>query len=197
MENSVRPDPHTDHSKHHHRTVSSFEAKANRHRSTTDKIADVITKRAGSMSFLFLNLLWFGIWITINSGVTGITPFDPFPFGFLTMVVSLEAIFLAIIVLISQNRASKISDLREETDLQINKISEEEITKIIELQVMLLEKQGVDLSQDEDLKEMLKPMDTMRIERSLEKQAGENEVSLHGELRHVMAKRPTLPHLKK
>lgn len=171
MENSVRPDPHDDHSKHHHRMVKSFEANANHKRNFWDKIADLLTTKFGSMAFLILNLTWFSIWITFNSGILGNTPFDPFPFGLLTMIVSLEAIFLAIIVLISQNRASKIMDLREETDLQINKIAEEEITKVMELQVMLLEKQGFDLSKDEDLKEMLKETDISRIERTLERLA--------------------------
>ena len=101
-----------------------------------------------------------------------IQPFDPFPFGLLTMIVSLEAIFLAIIVLISQNRAAKIDDLRAETDLQINTITEEEITKVMELQVLLLKKNGIDVSHDPELMQMLEPTDLDRIEKSLEEQIG-------------------------
>src|SRR5688572_11852637 len=80
------------------KVVQSFEAKANASRTLSEKTADIITARLGSMLFLFLNAVWFFIWIVINAGfVPLIPPFDPFPFGLLTMIVSLEAIFLAII----------------------------------------------------------------------------------------------------
>src|SRR5258706_16450649 len=93
----------------------SFEVKANAKRTFAEKLADTMTARFGSMTFLAINAIWFGSWIVINTGlIPFVTLFDPFPFGLLTMVVSLEAIFLAIIVLISQNRAAKIDDLREE-----------------------------------------------------------------------------------
>ena len=88
------------------------------------------------------------------------------------MTVSLEAIFLAITVLISQNRAAKIDDLRDEIDLQINTISEEEITKMIELQLLLLKKNGIDVSKDPELEQMLEPMDTEKIEESLKREIG-------------------------
>lgn len=154
------------------RAIESFEAKANANRSFSEKIADTITARFGSMSFLIINASWFFAWIIINTGLVPVIPrFDPFPFGLLTMIVSLEAIFLAIIVLISQNRAAKIDDLREEVDLQVNTIAEEEITKIIELQVLLLKKNGIDVSNDKEIKQMLEPTDTNKIEKLLEKQS--------------------------
>jgi uncharacterized membrane protein len=115
-------------------------------------------------------MIWFAIWITWNLGlIPGLQPFDPFPFGLLTMVVSLEAIGLAIIVLISQNRASRIDDLREEIDLQINTVAEEEVTKIIQLQLKLLESNGVSVD-DPELKRMLNPLSSAEIERSLERE---------------------------
>jgi uncharacterized membrane protein len=151
--------------------IQSFEAKANSNRTSLEKLADFMTARFGSMPFLIANFIWFFVWIVINTGlVPVIPPFDPFPFGLLTMIVSLEAIFLAIIVLISQNRAARTDDLREEIDLQINTIAEREITKIIELQTLLLKKSGIDISQDLELQEMLKPVDTDKIEHTLEKQ---------------------------
>lgn len=159
--------------KNRQRAIKSFEAKANEDRTISEKIADVLTARLGSMAFLIANAIWFSAWILINTGtIPGIPAFDPFPFGLLTMIVSLEAIFLAIIVLISQNRASKIDDLREETDLQINTIAEEEITKIIQLQVLLLKRNGIDVSGDTELQHMLKPTDTGRIEKVLKKDLG-------------------------
>jgi len=153
------------------RVIKSFEAKANSNRSLAERTADFITDRFGSMTFLGINLAWFFIWIIVNIGlIPGIESFDPFPFGLLTMVVSLEAIFLSIVVLISQNRAARIDDLREEIDLQINTIAEEEITKMMELQVVLLKKQGIDVSGDQELKQMLEPTDKTAIEKALQKQ---------------------------
>lgn len=79
---------------------------------------------------------------------------------------------MAIIVLISQNRAAKIDDLREEIDLHINTIAEKQITKKIELLVHLLKKNGTDVSKDLELQQMLEPTDKEKIERSLKNQIG-------------------------
>lgn len=151
--------------------IKNFEAQANSNRSTAEKIADIMTAKFGSMAYLTFNAVWFLIWVLINTGVLPIVkPFDPYPFGLLTTIVSLEAIFLAIIVLISQNRAAKIDDIRDEIDLQITTIAEEEITKMMELQIMTLEKLGIDVSGDKELRQMLEPTDVMKIEKTLENQ---------------------------
>lgn len=155
------------------RVIKSFEAKAKSNRKLVERIADYMTARFGSMTFLAINAAWFLIWIILNVGlIPGINPFDSFPFGLLTMVVSLEAICLAIVVLLSQNRAARIDDLRAEMELQISTIAEEEITKMMELQVMLLKKHGIDMSNDQELQQMLEPTDTATIEKALEKQVG-------------------------
>lgn len=152
------------------RAIKSFKAKADAKRSPTAKFADFLTAKFGSVLFLTLNLIWFVIWIVINTGMTSIEPFDPFPFGLLTMIVSLEAIALAIIVLISQNREARVSELREEIELQLNTIAEGEVTKIINLMAVLLEKQGVKIDDDPELKKMLKPIDSAEIIRRLEEE---------------------------
>jgi uncharacterized membrane protein len=115
-----------------------------------DKVADAITSFSGSMLFVYLHALIFGLWIVLNSAVGqnwfSFLPhnFDPFPFGLLTMAVSLEAIFLATFVLISQNRQSERADLRAELDYQVNVHSEKEIeaiqTKLEEIIVKLNKK---------------------------------------------------------
>jgi uncharacterized membrane protein len=101
-------------------------------RSTTvEKIADVIAEFSGSIQFLVLNALWFTIWIVWN--VTPRVPhFDPYPFGFLTMVVSLEAIFLSIFVLVSQNRQAAKDRLRADAEYEVNLKAELEITHLLE-----------------------------------------------------------------
>ena len=149
----------------------SIKAGADSRRTNSERIADWMTSRFGSMTFLLINALLFLAWILVNTGqIKEISPFDPFPFSLLTTIVSLEAIILAIFVLISQNRNSKIDDLREETHLQINLISEKEVTKIMKMLAILLEKNSVDLSQDPELKKLLKPISEEEIEKKLEKE---------------------------
>lgn len=152
-------------------TIRSFKAKANEKRSVSDKVADLLTASFGTVIFLVLNAVFFVVWISWNTGlVPGLTPIDPFPFGLLTMVVSLEAIFLAIIVLISQNREARVAELREEVELYINTYAENEITKVMYLLTLLLEKNGIDLSKDADVQAMLENVDSEVIEAELEKQ---------------------------
>ena len=88
----------------------------------TQTLSDVITRFSGSMLFVFLHVVWFGVWIVLNLALPH--PFDPFPFGLLTLVVSLEAIFLSTFVLISQNQQSAASDQRNEQDFQTNVYAE-------------------------------------------------------------------------
>jgi len=149
----------------------SIKAKADAKRTVVERTADWMTLNLGSATFLLLNIFVFLFWILVNTGqIESIPPFDPFPFSLLTTIVSLEAIVLAIFVLISQNRTVKIDDLREETHLQINLIAEREITKLMKMLAILLEKEGVDLSQDPELKELLKPISEEEIEKRLEKE---------------------------
>jgi uncharacterized membrane protein len=86
-----------------------------------DRVADKITSFAGSMPFIYLHVIWFAAWIIAN--VAGWN-FDPFPFGLLTLVVSLEAIFLSTFVMLSQNREAARSDIRAEIDFETNVLSE-------------------------------------------------------------------------
>ena len=119
----------------------SFEAQALRSRSLLTQLSDDLTSFFGSTLVVILHIFWFAVWILINTGhVANITPFDPFPFGLLTMVVSLEAIFLSIFILVSQNRQSYISSLREEVHMRVNLIAEEEITKILEILTFMMKR---------------------------------------------------------
>ena len=91
----------TTHDSHVAEAPALAEHSARRAASATLRLADTITAFSGSMRFVALHVIWFGAWILLNLTVLD---FDPFPFGLLTMVVSLEAIFLSTFVLISQNR---------------------------------------------------------------------------------------------
>jgi uncharacterized membrane protein len=153
--------------------VKSFAAKLNQQRTGEEKVADFFTKFFGSLTFALIHLAWFIIWIVWNMGWINLKPFDPYPFGLLTMIVSLEAIFLAILVLVSQNREAKIDRLRAEVDLQINLTAEQEITKILSLLKVLLERSGVGVKDDPELERMLKQIDAWEIEKKLEKDLGQ------------------------
>lgn len=86
-----------------------------------DRVADRVTSFAGSLNFVYMHTVWFGVWILLNVGLLGgALVFDEFPFGLLTMVVSLEAIFLSTFVMVSQNRQAERSDIRAQLDFETN-----------------------------------------------------------------------------
>jgi uncharacterized membrane protein len=94
-------------------------------RRTQDKVADAVTTFAGSLQFVYLHSIWFGIWIVLNIGLIGAAvEFDKFPFGLLTMIVSLEAIFLSTFVMVSQNRQALRTEVRSQLDFEANLRSE-------------------------------------------------------------------------
>ncbi|MFD8811132.1 DUF1003 domain-containing protein [Streptomyces sp. NPDC059627] len=96
-----------------------------RMRGTQDRIADAVTAFSGTMTFVYLHALWFAVWIVFNEGVFGDgAVWDPFPFGLLTMIVSLEAIFLSTFVMVSQNRQAARENVRADLDFETNVRSE-------------------------------------------------------------------------
>ncbi|HEX6057885.1 MAG TPA: DUF1003 domain-containing protein, partial [Gemmatimonadaceae bacterium] len=101
------------------RAFKAMKAQKAADRTTTERLADLLTELASSTPFLIFHVLWFATWIAWNLGAFGLPPFDPYPFGFLTLVVSLEAIFLSIFVLLGQRREGAIAELREEVTLAV------------------------------------------------------------------------------
>jgi uncharacterized membrane protein len=109
-----------------------------------DAWADSITAFAGSMRFVRLHITWFALWIAVNVGLLGITrEFDPYPFGLLTLVVSLEAIFLSTFVLITQNRQAEASEIRSDLDYRTNVIAERENDVIMRVLQRIAEQNGI------------------------------------------------------
>jgi uncharacterized membrane protein len=116
--------------------VSQAQRQVTEARTRQGRIADAITTFSGSMAFVYIHAVWFGLWIGLNLGlihVPRLSEFDPFPFGLLTLIVSLEAIFLSTFVLISQNRLAQASERRAELDLQVNLLAEQKATKVLEM----------------------------------------------------------------
>lgn len=149
------------------RAFGAIKAQQAAHRTRLQIAADTLNDVASSTPFLFAHVLWFAGWILFNTGALGFAPFDPYPFGFLTLVVSLEAIFLSIFVLMSQKRESAIAELREELALQVNLRIEEEVTKTLQLVSGLYTRLGHVVGEDPDLHEMLEPLDVKLIEAGL------------------------------
>lgn len=94
--------------------------------------------------FVYLHIVWFSLWFLLNTGRFGVRAFDPFPYGLLTMVVSLEAIFLATFVLLSQNRLSVEAEHRADLALQIGLLSEHELTRVLQMFDAVQQKLGIE-----------------------------------------------------
>ena len=123
--------------------IAEMERKAQLNRTTGDRFAEQITRFCGSMLFVWVHIVWFVAWVLLNT-VSPLTKFDPFPFNFLTLAVSLEAIFLSTFILISENTRSRIDERRNHLDLQINLLAEQENTKMLELLHQIALKVGID-----------------------------------------------------
>lgn len=149
--------------------AQKFKSKLAIERRWTDKIADFLTKQFGTVWFLVWNAVFFFGWIEWNLGLLGLPIFDPFPFGLLTMIVSLEAIALAIIVLISQNRQSKVADMRQHVDFEIDVRAEEEITKVLQMLHHLHDHLGIS-KKDRELRRMEQHTDVEQIRRDIERE---------------------------
>ena len=150
-----------------HQARQSLAAHHAAQRSKIERAADALTRAAASTPFLVFHVVWFAGWILANTGALGIRPFDPFPFGLLTLIVSLEAIFLSIFVLMAQSRESTVAELREEVSLQVVLRMEEEVTKTLQLVAGLYTRLGQQVGEDPELRDMLGPLDADEIERDL------------------------------
>jgi uncharacterized membrane protein len=156
------------------RAFRAIKAEHAAHRTRMDMFSETLTRVASSTPFLVLHAVGFALWIMWNTGyVPEATVFDPYPFGMLTMVVSLEAIFLSIFVLMTQNKESAIAELREELTLQVNLRMEEEVTKTLHLVAGLYTRLGHTLARDPELEKMLEPLDPQEMERDLTEQIRE------------------------
>jgi len=139
-------------------------------RSPMEVLADRMIGVASATPFLIIHAIIFIAWLYWNSPISGLPKFDPYPYGMLTLVVSLEAIFLSIFVLMTQSRESRIGELREELTLQVNLRMEEEITKTLHLVAGLYSRLNLQLAEDPELRAMLEPLDPKKMEADLAEQ---------------------------
>jgi uncharacterized membrane protein len=149
------------------KAIAQLEKAAEAHRGRADRIADLITRFVGSMLFVYLHVLWFALWIIGN---TFLLPsswrVDPFPYTFLTFVVSLEAIFLSTFILISQNHQERLGQQRSHLDLQINLLSEQENSKMLQMLESIQQRLGIDV--DPDARRLEEPTEAKKIAEEIE-----------------------------
>jgi uncharacterized membrane protein len=126
------------------RLVEMLERSERKRRTVVESAIDRLAWWAGQPSFALLHVAWFAAWIAYNSLTP--RPFDPYPFTFLTMVVSLEAILLASFVLAAQNRMTREADRRAQLDLQLDMLSEQELTALLRSLDALARHNGLDLT---------------------------------------------------
>lgn len=136
--------------------ICELEKKALARRSFAARFGDAIAVQAGRPWFILLHAAWFGVWIALNVGVRAKSGFDPFPFPLLTMLVSLESIFLSLFILMSQNRSGLQADQRNHLDLQINLLAEDENTKILQMLQALCEYHKLPIGRDPEVDAMMK-----------------------------------------
>jgi uncharacterized membrane protein len=142
---------------HNVEEISRIEQRDRIAKSRSDRVADLITAFSGSMLYVYLHVIWFAAWIVLNLGWFGGGPFDPFPFGLLTMIVSLEAIFLSTFVLISQNRQALHADRRQKVNMEVDIIAEQEITKLMQMVSEIRDALSIKHVEDPEVQAMERP----------------------------------------
>ena len=147
--------------------VARMEREVLARRGISDRVVDAISAFCGTTVFVWVHVIWFAGWIIANTA-PHLRHFDPFPFQFLTLVVSLEAILLSTFILISQNRQGLIAERRNHLDLQINLLAEQESTKTLILLARIARKLGVDECDSPDLRCLEEEVQPERLASQIE-----------------------------
>jgi uncharacterized membrane protein len=135
-------------------------------RTTTASALDAIARMAGSTTFIATHAAWFAGWIALN--VTRFK-FDPYPFSLLNLIVVLEAVILTSVVLLTQNHMTRLADRRAALDMQINMLSEQELTAMLHMLNGLCARLGVRISiHDERVQQLLAETDIHKIADALD-----------------------------
>lgn len=133
-----------------------------------DRLADTVTSFTGSITFVIIHLVLFGVWIIWNLGFMGLKPFDP-SFVVLAMFASVEAIFLSTFVLISQNRTAALAEKRAELNLQVSLLGEHEITRLVILVTEMARKMNIEAAADPEIQELAKDVQPEHVLDTIER----------------------------
>ena len=171
-----RPGPRTVHDllQANVEAIHRLDVKALQPQSLTDRLASRIERFAGSPRFIWIHVVWFAAWIVANT-IVPVHHFDPFPFTFLTLVVSLEAIFLSAFILMSQNVSAGLSDRRNQLDLQINLLAEQENTKMLQMLVRISKHLGILDCEDPDVRILEEATRLERLARQIDESSTADE----------------------
>jgi len=147
--------------------MAELEQKALDDRTPIDRLTDAVARVAGSTPFIVLHAIWFAAWIVLNATRFA---FDPFPYSLLNLVVALEAVFLTSVVLMTQNHMARLAERRAHLDLQVNLLSEQELTAMLHMLHGLCTHAGVHVSiRDERVQQLLTETDIRQIAVALDR----------------------------
>ena len=159
-----------DHIKRHIDTIADQEKAFQLGQTTIERVGHSIGSFIGSFPFILLHVIWFGMWLLINTVPSRwFVAFDPFPFPLLAIIVEIESIFLVSFVLIRQNRMNRRSDEREHLILQVLLLAEHEITTLIDIERRKSIHEGnTDIAQDHNVEALSQPTSVDDLTRTLQ-----------------------------
>jgi uncharacterized membrane protein len=171
MEQRSAPEPRDDGAdpiKANIAAVARLERATSRARTHGLRLAGAVTRLAGSAPSILFHALWFVGWILVNRGFLGARPFDPFPFSLLTMIVSLEVIFLTLFVLLNQNHMATQARKRAHLEFQVTLLAEREMTLVLKMLKELSAQLGVTSATARELEVLLKDTDVGSLSAKLD-----------------------------
>ena len=155
--------------------ILSLEHEAMAARSQAERISDAVAGHAGRTWFIVAHAIWFTAWIALNSRlIAGFPVIDPYPYQFLTFITSLEAIFLSLFILMSQNRSAKQAEARSRLDLQINLLAEQESTKMLQMLELLCNHHKLAMLPDPELEQLKAATEPAELLKKLKANLPEN-----------------------
>jgi uncharacterized membrane protein len=164
----------SDVTRHNVQAMRELEQAAMARRTGADRAAAAIARFCGRMTFVWIHVAIFAAWIAYNS-LPWFNAFDPYPFTFLTLVVSLEAIFLSTFILISQNYDMRVAERRNQLDLQINLLAEQENTKALQILERIAKKVGAHVTDDPQVRALEEATRPDRLVEQIEEAYREDE----------------------
>jgi uncharacterized membrane protein len=152
--------------------VAQLQDQAAQRRGWSEHVADAVADVAGRELTIVLHLLVLAFWVLVNSGLTPIAPFDPFPYTMLSNMAGVEAIFLTLFILASQKRLTADATRRAHLDLQVNLLAEQEMTLVLRMLRDISAHLGLrDTIDSEKFKELARRTDVSQLAEQVEKRA--------------------------
>lgn len=150
--------------------IAEMEKKALETRTFVTRFGDAITSRLGTMTAVIVHIAVITAWCIVNLNVIpGVKAFDPYPFGLMTMFVSIEGVLVAIFVLITQNRMSRQADRRAHLNLQVDMLAEQEMTRVLKMLKMLCDHNGLrEEEHEEAVQQLLEETNVQQLAEKLE-----------------------------